>query len=208
MFDATEPPFKAERKSQDRRAAQLRTPGARDAGRVQRFPVPILQGRSQVLRGTSEATPRCAALTSRTFRSKLHPWAKPAAIAGRCVFQQNPAAFWDYHDWIYRASGRNHGGEPECEGAGLGRGQKDVDAAKLGRCIDTRRPRRKWTQNMAEGRVLGVNCHSDYVHQRPPADRCIRGRLLEQVIEVELEYARRPPRMRREVLRSHDSIAR
>src|SRR5438094_800620 len=32
---------------------------------------------------------------------QIHPWAKPAAIAGRCVFKQNPNAFWDYHDWIY-----------------------------------------------------------------------------------------------------------
>ena len=32
---------------------------------------------------------------------QIHPWAKPAAIAGRCVFRQNPAAFWDYHDWIF-----------------------------------------------------------------------------------------------------------
>jgi protein-disulfide isomerase len=31
----------------------------------------------------------------------IHPWAKPAAIAGRCVFRQKPAAFWDYHDWIF-----------------------------------------------------------------------------------------------------------
>ena len=32
---------------------------------------------------------------------QIHPWAKPAAIAGRCVFKQTPAAFWDYHDWVY-----------------------------------------------------------------------------------------------------------
>src|ERR1700694_1740162 len=32
---------------------------------------------------------------------QIHPWAKAAAIAGRCVFHQNPAKFWEYHDWIY-----------------------------------------------------------------------------------------------------------
>ncbi len=31
----------------------------------------------------------------------LHPWAKDAAMAGRCVFHQNASAFWDYHDWIF-----------------------------------------------------------------------------------------------------------
>ncbi len=32
---------------------------------------------------------------------QIHPWAKAAAIAGRCVFRQSPAEFWKYHDWIY-----------------------------------------------------------------------------------------------------------
>ena len=31
----------------------------------------------------------------------MHPWAKAAAIAGRCVFQQKTDAFWEYHDWIF-----------------------------------------------------------------------------------------------------------
>src|SRR5215831_5586382 len=32
---------------------------------------------------------------------QLHPWAKDAAMAGRCIFKQNANAFWDYHDWIF-----------------------------------------------------------------------------------------------------------
>src|SRR5689334_16268878 len=31
----------------------------------------------------------------------IHPWARPASIAGRCVFRQKPTAFWEFHDWIY-----------------------------------------------------------------------------------------------------------
>jgi protein-disulfide isomerase len=30
-----------------------------------------------------------------------HPWSKMAAIAGRCVYRQNPEAFWKYHDWVF-----------------------------------------------------------------------------------------------------------
>src|SRR6266567_5684841 len=33
--------------------------------------------------------------------ASIHPWAKPAAICGRCVFRQAPLAFWDFYDWIY-----------------------------------------------------------------------------------------------------------
>ena len=32
---------------------------------------------------------------------QIHPWAKTAAIAGRCIFRQNPQSFWDFYDWIY-----------------------------------------------------------------------------------------------------------
>lgn len=32
---------------------------------------------------------------------QLHPWARTAAIAGRCAYQQEPAAFWKMYDLIY-----------------------------------------------------------------------------------------------------------
>ena len=32
---------------------------------------------------------------------QLHPWAKTAAIGGRCAFMQSPEAFWKVHDAIY-----------------------------------------------------------------------------------------------------------
>ena len=31
----------------------------------------------------------------------IHPWAHPAAIAGRCVVRQEPAAYWDYQSWLF-----------------------------------------------------------------------------------------------------------
>jgi protein-disulfide isomerase len=32
---------------------------------------------------------------------QLHPWARTAALAGRCAYQQNPMAFWKMYDFIY-----------------------------------------------------------------------------------------------------------
>jgi protein-disulfide isomerase len=32
---------------------------------------------------------------------QLHPWARTAAIAGRCAYQQDPTAFWKMYDFIY-----------------------------------------------------------------------------------------------------------
>ena len=32
---------------------------------------------------------------------QVHPWARTAAIAGRCAYQQDPKAFWKIYDLIY-----------------------------------------------------------------------------------------------------------
>jgi protein-disulfide isomerase len=32
---------------------------------------------------------------------QIHPWARTAAIAGRCAYQQDPQAFWKVYDQIY-----------------------------------------------------------------------------------------------------------
>src|SRR5215472_951417 len=33
--------------------------------------------------------------------TEIHPWAMTAAIASQCVFEQNPAAFWKFHDTVF-----------------------------------------------------------------------------------------------------------
>src|SRR5437763_7536040 len=31
----------------------------------------------------------------------IHPWARSASIAARCIFRQNHDAFWKFYDWDY-----------------------------------------------------------------------------------------------------------
>lgn len=33
--------------------------------------------------------------------TQIHAWARTAALAGRCVYNQSPAAFWTFHDAVY-----------------------------------------------------------------------------------------------------------
>jgi protein-disulfide isomerase len=33
--------------------------------------------------------------------TNIHPWARAAAMDGRCVFRNNPDSFWPYLDWIF-----------------------------------------------------------------------------------------------------------
>jgi protein-disulfide isomerase len=85
----------------------------------------------------------------------IHPWARAAAIAGRCVYRQGEPAFWNFYDWIYD-------NQQEIDPNNLQQkvlawaGQKGVDAVQLGRCIDTKATEAEVNHTIAEGRSLGL----------------------------------------------------
>lgn len=66
------------------------------------FECPVCRSLHDVLRGM---LPNYAGKVRVIFKDfpleQLHPWARTAAIAGRCAYRQNPAAFWKMYDLIY-----------------------------------------------------------------------------------------------------------
>ena len=116
----------------------------------------------------------------------IHPWARAAAIAGRCVYHQDAKAFWDFYDWIYE-------NQQEIEPDNLNSkilawaGPNGLDAGRLGSCIETKGSEPEVDRSLAEGRSLGV---------RGTPTLFINGRKigglawpdLELVIRKELEY--------------------
>jgi protein-disulfide isomerase len=66
------------------------------------FECPVCRSLHDVLRGL---LPNYAGKVRVVFKDfpleQLHPWARTAAIAGRCAYQQNPQAFWKMYDFIY-----------------------------------------------------------------------------------------------------------
>ena len=66
------------------------------------FECPVCRGLHDVLRGM---LPNYAGKVRVVFKDfpleQLHPWARTAAIAGRCAYQQEPKAFWKMYDFIY-----------------------------------------------------------------------------------------------------------
>jgi protein-disulfide isomerase len=117
----------------------------------------------------------------------LHPWAKSAHIAGRCVFNQNPAAFWEYHDWIY---GRQEAITPEnLKEQVMGWSKaKDIDALQLSRCIDEKATAKDVDTNMAEARALGVTATPTlYVNGRRLVGT-IEWNDLKRIIDYEIKY--------------------
>jgi protein-disulfide isomerase len=85
----------------------------------------------------------------------LHPWARAAAVDGRCIFHQNPDTFWKFYDWIY-----DHQQEIEPDNLTAKvtewAGQNSLDTAKLGQCIETKATEPEVNRSIAEGHALDV----------------------------------------------------
>jgi protein-disulfide isomerase len=88
---------------------------------------------------------------------QIHPWAKSAAIAGRCIFQQSPAKFWEYHDWIYDKQSDINGENLKNQVLEFANNAKGLDALQLGRCIDTKATEGEVNASIAEGKALKVD---------------------------------------------------
>jgi protein-disulfide isomerase len=66
------------------------------------FQCPVCRSLHDTLRGILPNYPGKLRVIFKDFPlEQLHPWARTAAIAGRCAYQQKPEAFWKMYDLIY-----------------------------------------------------------------------------------------------------------
>ncbi len=117
----------------------------------------------------------------------IHPWAKPAAMDGRCVYNQSPAAFWKFHDWIYE-----HQAEitPDNLKDKVMEWSKsaELDNMQLGRCVENKSAEADVNREMEEARSLKIDgTPTTFINGRR-----LYGNYpwpnLEQIINGELKY--------------------
>jgi protein-disulfide isomerase len=124
---------------------------------------------------------------------QIHPWAKAAAIAGRCVFHQNPAKFWEYHDWIYGKQSDITVENLKDQVLSFATNAKDLDTLQLGRCMDTKATEAEVNASIAEARELKVDATPTMFLN----GRRLVGNYpwpnLEQIINGELNYQKTTP---------------
>jgi protein-disulfide isomerase len=65
------------------------------------FECPVCRSLHDVLRGMLPNYPQLRVVFKDFPLEQIHPWARTAAIAGRCAYQQDPKAFWKMYDFIY-----------------------------------------------------------------------------------------------------------
>jgi protein-disulfide isomerase len=118
----------------------------------------------------------------------IHPWAKAAAITGKCVFHQNPETFWKFHDWIYDK-------QQEIKPDNLNTmvmawaGENGLDTLQLGRCVDNKQTEPEVDKSVAEGRSLGVEgTPTLFLNGRKISDNMTQWQVLQQLITMELDH--------------------
>jgi len=65
------------------------------------FECPVCRNLHDALRGLLPNYPQVKLIFKDFPLDALHPWARTASLAGRCTYQQDPAAFWKFYDFIY-----------------------------------------------------------------------------------------------------------
>ncbi|HEY3826471.1 MAG TPA: thioredoxin domain-containing protein [Bryobacteraceae bacterium] len=85
----------------------------------------------------------------------IHPWARAASIAGRCIFRQNPQAFWKFYDWDYENQDDITVENLKSKVLGWAAGN-GISSARLESCIDRKATDAEIAQNISEGKAAGV----------------------------------------------------
>jgi protein-disulfide isomerase len=65
------------------------------------FQCPVCRNLHEALRGILPNYPQARLVFKDYPLQDIHPWARTAALAGRCAYQQDSKAFWKVYDFLY-----------------------------------------------------------------------------------------------------------
>ncbi len=118
---------------------------------------------------------------------QIHPWAKPAAIASRCVARQSPTGFWDFHDFVF---------DKQADFTPANLKEKSVawvtshglNAAQFTSCFDTKATEKEVDRNLVDGRAVGVNSTPMLFVNGRRLSGVLEWTSLKALIDLELDY--------------------
>ncbi len=123
----------------------------------------------------------------REFPLEMHNWARDAAVAGRCVFINEPEVFWDFHDWVFEnqktITPENLSGKIK-----LFLADTTVDAAKFEACFSSRQTEKDIEKSLAEGQSLGVTSTPTLFVNGRKLPGSTKWDSLKAILDYELEY--------------------
>ena len=192
IFDVASNPFKADLdKLKTEFEPSMGTPGA-DVVLVEfsDFQCPYCKEEATMLRqNLLSAYPTGVRLYFKTFPiESLHPWAKPGAIASRCVYRQQPGGFWEFHDWVFGHQAEINPDNFKDKTLEWAKTQKDLDVLQLGQCMETKATAAEVDKDIAEGRALQVDRTPTLFINGRRINSTIDWPSLRNIIDFEIEY--------------------
>jgi protein-disulfide isomerase len=157
------------------------------------FECPVCKAEASVLRENVQKTfPTQVKVYFEDFPlESIHPWARPAADAGRCVYHQSQTAFWKYFDWMYDHQEEITPENMKDKVLEFAKTSPELDGLQLGRCMDTKANDSEVAAAIAEGHSLSVDATpTTFVNGRRLVGNYPWSNL-EQIINDELAYAKK-----------------
>jgi protein-disulfide isomerase len=153
------------------------------------FQCPVCKEEAQVLRQNVEkAFPDKVRVYFKDFPlDAIHNWARPAAIAGRCVYKQSPAKFWDYFDWAYDNQ-QTIGADNFSSKLQAFATEKGIDGMQLGRCVDNKATDAEVNREVDEGHTLQVSATPTIFLNGRKLEGALPWPTLEQLVNLEIDH--------------------
>ncbi len=120
----------------------------------------------------------------------IHPWARQAAIAGRCAYRQGDGLFWKYHDWIF-------GKQAEIQAADFRARAVDWmktaggDEAAFSACLDDPKAAGEVARSVAEARRLNIQSTPTLFVNGRMLTGSIPWQQLKAILDLELDFAQK-----------------
>lgn len=118
---------------------------------------------------------------------QIHNWAKPASMAGRCVFREDQAKFWDFHDWAFEKQDQLKLEDFRAKFEAF-LNDKKLNAPNVLKCFDSKATEDDVNRSFNLGRAVEVtSTPTIFVNGRKLAGN-VSWPQLKQIIDFEIEY--------------------
>lgn len=194
VFDVKKSPFEADisrLKTEDQ--PFLGTPGAPvTIVEFSDFQCPYCRQESSIVRkDLMEAFPHDIQLYYVDYPlESIHPFARGAAVLGRCIYRQNNASFWAYHDWIFEHQGEITPENLRERGMAFSGADKNLDMKQLTDCAVATAPREEVDHNKTIGDSLKINSTPTFFVNGRRLVGTIALQDWKMVVQHEIDYAK------------------
>ena len=122
--------------------------------------------------------------------ASIHPFARGAAVLGRCIYSQNNSSFWSFHDWIFEHQSEITPENLKDKVLDFAKGDKNLDLGKVSACAVAPEPRAEVDRSMAIGDSLHLDSTPTFFINGRRLVGSIALENLKMVVEHEIAYAK------------------